>query len=196
MFNLLIDGLPTEYRGLTINTSYKYGILISSLFDDDELEDEEKVYIALKLLYKDEIEIDKIKDATEGLFWYMSLGKNEWHLKEDNNGNNEPAIDYLQDSHDIYATFLGYFNIDLNKDDLHYWSFISLLSNLPDKCPLSSKIGFRTVDLSKLKGETKKYYAELKSKFAIQETKSDEQIKQEEKLKKALPPKMREILGM
>ena len=43
---------------------------------------------------------------------------------------------------------------------------MSAINNLGD-CPLSQKISFRTVDLSKMKGDTRKYYSELKDKYKV-----------------------------
>ena len=49
---------------------------------------------------------------------------------------------------------------------MHWFKFMAFLNNLGD-CPLSQKISYRATDTSTMKGDTKKYYIDLKSKFKI-----------------------------
>ena len=79
--NLLVDKLPTEYEGLKVNTNFRSFILFELLMQDNEIPNEEKVYLAIDLLYKEEI--TDLKTAIDGIIWFYSLGKNN-NKKDDN----------------------------------------------------------------------------------------------------------------
>lgn len=51
MFNMLLDRLPSSYKGYLIRTDYRIGIQISLALDDPNLSDNDRVWVALSLLY-------------------------------------------------------------------------------------------------------------------------------------------------
>ena len=51
MTNIILDRLPTEYKGYLIRTSFRIGIQISLCLQDEDYSEEERVLIALNLLY-------------------------------------------------------------------------------------------------------------------------------------------------
>ena len=51
MFNLLLDRLPSDYKGYLIRTDYRIGIQISLALDDPELNENDRVMVALSLLF-------------------------------------------------------------------------------------------------------------------------------------------------
>ena len=51
MFNMLLDRLPISYKGYLIRTDYRIGIQISLALDDPDLSDNDRVWVALSLLY-------------------------------------------------------------------------------------------------------------------------------------------------
>ena len=50
MFNMLLDRLPSDYKGYLIRTDYRIGIQISLALDDPELNENDRVMVALSLL--------------------------------------------------------------------------------------------------------------------------------------------------
>lgn len=177
MQNILLDGFPTEYQGYPLRTDYRVGILLSLLMEDNTVDDDDiKVYQAIAVLY--EKIPDDIGIAYKGLVWFLSCGRSELHFEDDDDINNneleDKAIDFNQDSLDIWAGFKARLGIDLLKEEMHFWAFMSLLSNLGD-CQLTQKIGYRTADLSELKGETKKFYSKMKEKYRIKEVLTEEE---------------------
>lgn len=166
MFNCLLDGFPTKYRDYAINTDYRYGILLSLLLEDDTIDEDLKFLQAFNLLYKENVPAD-IKTAIEGVIWFVSCGKSEIFFEEDyfETHSSDRGIDFNVDHMDIWGAFWAK-GIDLLEVDMHWFKFMSALSNLGD-CPLTQKISYRTMDLSKLKGDTRKFYIDLKNKYKI-----------------------------
>lgn len=169
-FNVLIDGYPISYKGYRVRTNYKIGILLSQAMSDETIEDDLRLFTGINLLF-----IDKPEDplvALKGIQWFLSCGKSEMHEEKEEDNITDIIVDYDYDQLDIAAAFKIH-HIDLN-DKLHYWEFCSLLPNLKDTT-LSQKMQFRSTDLSKLKGETKKYYSEMKNKYRVHRVLSEEE---------------------
>jgi len=166
MLNVLVDGFPKEYKGYPINTDFRFGILITLLQEDDSIDEDLKLIQALNLLYKDKVPQD-LELAIQGLMWFLSCGKSELYFEEDEDeeASTDRAIDFNIDHLDIWAAFFK-LGIDLETASLHWFKFLSILGSLSD-CALSQKMEFRTTDLTKLKGDTRSYYAKLKNKYKV-----------------------------
>ena len=175
LLNVLLDGFPKEYQGYPINTDFRIGIMLSLLLEDDTIDDEElRLMHALTLLYKDKVPED-INTAMSGLYWFLSCGKSEIYYDEDedNDDSSDKSIDFNVDHLDIWAAFYK-LGVDLEQSNMHWFKFCSLLGSLGD-CALSQKAQYRTVDLSDMTGETRKYYAKLKRKYKVRKLISKEE---------------------
>lgn len=175
LLNVLLDGFPKEYQGYPINTDFRIGIILSLLLEDDTIDDEElRLMHALTLLYKDKVPED-IGVAMSGLYWFLSCGKSEIYYDEDedNDDSSDKSIDFNVDHLDIWAAFYK-LGVDLEQTNMHWFKFCSLLGSLGD-CALSQKAQYRTVDLSDMTGETRKYYAKLKRKYKVRKLISKEE---------------------
>lgn len=175
LLNVLLDGFPKEYQGYPINTDFRIGIILSLLLEDDTIDDEElRLMHALTLLYKDKVPED-IGVAMSGLYWFLSCGKSEIYYDEDedNDDSTDKSIDFNVDHLDIWAAFYK-LGVDLEQTNMHWFKFCSLLGSLGD-CALSQKAQYRTVDLSDMTGETRKYYAKLKRKYKVRKLISKEE---------------------
>ena len=51
MFNMLLDPLPGDYEGFLIRTDYRIGIQIALCLQDKELSENDRLLVALSLLY-------------------------------------------------------------------------------------------------------------------------------------------------
>lgn len=167
--NPLLDGkFPDSYRGYKINTDFRVGIKLTLLSQDDSFDDEVKLLASFSLLYADKVPED-INVAVSGLKWFLSLGRSDFIFVNEpvNDDTTDVALDFNQDALDIWAEFikLGY---DLTIDNLHWFAFMSILRNIND-CNLTKKMGYRTVDLKCMTGETKKQYKKLKEQYKIRE---------------------------
>ena len=176
-FNCILDGFPTSYKGYPLNTDFKVGILISTLFNEKELDEGEKMLKAFDLLYAEEVP-DTLDVAMAGLKWFLSGGRSEWRYADgfEVETSDEPCIDYDADSLDIWGAFWAR-GINLCTAKMHWFAFISALKNLGD-CPLTQKMSYRGINTSKLKGETKKHYEELKREYKIRERVSVEEYEE------------------
>ena len=126
--NILVDKLPTEYKGLKVNTNFRSFILFELLMQDNDLTKEEKISFALSLFYDDEI--DDIKKAIDGVLWFYSCGdsekKNNKSKKSEKNEKKQ-VYSYEYDAKYIYSAFLDQYGIDLNDIEyLHWFKFKAL----------------------------------------------------------------------
>ena len=60
------------------------------------------------------------------------------------------VYDFKIDAEYFISAFLIQYNINLFEDDLHWWKFLALFNAL-DKCELTERIHYRSVDLSTIK---------------------------------------------
>ena len=105
------------------------------------------------------------------------MGKSEQRTIDDNEETTtDKAIDFNIDSLDIWGAFWSK-GIDLTKVNMHWFKFMTAIGYLGE-CPLTQKIAYRTTDLSKLKGDTRKFYAELKEKYKIKPVYSEEEYEE------------------
>lgn len=173
--NILLDGFPTEYKGYPLNTGFRVGILISLLLKDKEVDEKLKILQAINLLYSDDVPPDP-QEAIDGVFWFLSCGRAGLIYKDGYREEkpDEECLDFDFDQLDIWGAFWAK-GIDLTKTDMHWFQFMSAIGNLGD-CPLTTKMGYRATSLKDMKGETRKYYKELKEKYKIRETTTKQEI--------------------
>jgi hypothetical protein len=99
--------------------------------------------------------------------------------------HHDRVIDYDKDWDLICSAFMHDYRIDLTIDKVEWQKFISLLNGMNETNMISKIIGYRGCDLSKVKDkETRKFYSEMKEKFALD---ADEELESdEEAVKRAL----------
>lgn len=186
--NILVDKLPTEYKGLKIDTNFRSFILFELLMQDSEISKEEKIMLTLNLFFHgEEIKtIDEIKKAINTVLWFYTLGKSE--EKEDNKKTKEAKekkqkeiYSFEYDANLIYSAFLSQYNIDLNEIEyLHWWKFKSLFEGLNDNNRICEIMSYRAIDLSKIEDKKQReHYRKLKIKHALPDNRSAEEKEQE-----------------
>lgn len=172
MFNIMLDGLPTDYKGYLIRTDFRIGMQISEALNDVNLAEPEKMITALQLLYGNGVPSDTDL-AQAGLQWFMNGGKG----KEDR-GNEEFAdanpltFDFEQDNRLVYSAFRARYGIDLTRERLHWFAFLAMLGDIGG-CSLSDIIGIRSADLSKMSDDQRRQYAKLQARYRIMPQLSD-----------------------
>ena len=185
--NILVDKLPTEYKGLKIETNFRSFILFELLMQDNDLSSEEKINLALNLFFHNQEfkSVEEIKNALNGILWIYTLGKSEEkeskNKKEVREKKQKAIYSFEHDANLIYSAFLSQYGIDLNEIDyLHWWKFKSLFEGLNDDNRICEIMGYRAVDLSKIKDEDqRKHYQKLKNKFALPDNRSVEEKEQD-----------------
>ena len=177
--NLLTDNLPEEIDGIPIDTDYRNMIKLDQLILDENISSSDKFLLALNLLYQEPV--PDLQKAWDGLLWYYSMGNEPEKLENRPAKKSKSVFDFEQDANLIYAAFLEVYHIDLQQTPLHWWTFMALLSALPDICPMGKIMQYRSMDTSKLKGAEKKRVQEIQRAFAIKQKHRINQMTLEER---------------
>lgn len=180
MFNVLLDPLPTDYKGFPIDSDFQIGIQIWQIMEEEELTQQERMSICLSLLFLDEDEdgnalpVPELQTAIEGLQWFLS----DWYHDNSNNKDKTKVTDYDIDQWRIYSAFRTQYGINLNTDKLHFWEFMGLLTTL-DECAYTRVISIRQQKFRpKMSAEEKKALKEAKAIYSLdtlEELSSEEQ---------------------
>ena len=173
--NLLLDKLPTGHEGLEINTNFRSFILFELLMQDNKVSKEDKIALSLRIFYK---EVPKdIKKAIEVILWFYCRGDNEKKGKKNGESSKKRIYSYKHDADLIYSAFLHDYRLDLNEIEyLHWWKFKSLFEGLNEENKLCKYMGYRAVDLSKIKDkDEKKKYKRLKQMCALPDERTEEE---------------------
>lgn len=178
--NILIDKLPTEFEGLKINTNFRSFILFELLMQDRTITKKEQIEISLDLFYEGQVfkTKEEIEKAIKGILWFYSLGDKKVKKSKGEAKNKQNTIySYEYDAELIYSAFLSQYRLDLNEVDyLHWWKFKSLFEGLNEENQICKVMGYRSIDLSKIKDkEQKAYYRKLKRDFALPDNRTEEE---------------------
>ena len=184
--NLLLDRLPTDFEGLEIETNFRSFILFELLMQDNELKIEEKIYLALKIFYKDipsSLKIKDLKKMTDGIVWFYTCGEEEKPVKNKKTEDRpqQKIYSFKYDAKYIYSAFLDQYGIDLNEIKyLHWFKFRALFESLKDDNKICEIMGYRAIDLNKIKDEEeKKKYRKLKNKWALPDNRTVEETERD-----------------
>ncbi len=179
--NILLDKLP-QYtsNGLKIRTDFRESIKFELLMQDNKIDEQTKIIQALKLYYYDLSEITDIKQAINDILWFYACGKQNMNVdknKKENTENNKQIYSYEFDDEYIYSAFMEIYKIDLNSIKyLHWWKFKALMNSLSENTQFVKIMGYRAIDLSKIKDKDMKLnYKRLKKQYALPDMRTTEQ---------------------
>ena len=178
--NLLLDRLPIEHEGLKIDTNFRSFILFELLMQDKNVSNKDKIILTLNIFYE-EIPND-IKKAMDVILWFYSRGDTDKKRnKKEQKSGKEKIYSYEHDANYIYSAFLSQYGIDLNEIEyLHWWKFKSLFECLNDENKICEIMGYRAIDLSKIKDKKQKdKYKKLKSTYALPDERTEEEKEQD-----------------
>lgn len=159
-----------EDRVYNINTSYKNAIECNRIAQDDEISDYERALAIIYVLFgetglKAKMDWNRLLELAQK---YLSMGQD---IEQDE--DNEPDMDIEQDFPFIKASFRSDYNIDLEKEDMHYWDFFNLLAGLSNSefgncCVLSKIRNIRNMDINDIKDvKTKQQILKAKEQFKL-----------------------------
>ena len=185
--NLLTTTLPdtitVDGREYAIHTDFRDWIRFCEMLLDEDLKEEEKVYIAL-MMYKEE-QPSNIQLALKGLtdFYLMSdevANDTEEQLEEHTEETEvtpKPVYDWTVDSAYIIGAFQKTYGIDLtNIKYMHWWRFKALFTSIIE-FDLEERIGYRALDTSKIKDkDERKRLDRIKKSLILKTNVSDEEI--------------------
>lgn len=178
--NLLLDRLPQYTNsGLKLRTDFRESIKFELLMQDTKLDEQTKVTQALKLYYYDVSKIQNLREAVKDILWFYSCGRKQQKVDENKSKeeNNKQIYSYEFDDEYIYSAFMEQYKIDLNSIKyLHWWKFKALLNSLNESTQFVKIMGYRSIDLSKIKDkDMKANYKKLKKQYALPDMRTTEQ---------------------
>lgn len=173
MFNVLLDPLPHTWNGYEVDMDFQTGIQISQCMTDEELTNVERLTTAMMLMFPDESNrpVDA-QEVSEALVWYMN-GWNHDNISEGKKKKETVLMDFDIDQWRIYAAFKRQYGIDLNRQKLHFWVYMGLLTNL-EECSFTRVISIRDKKIdSKMSREEKAAISKAKKMYAIKKEESE-----------------------
>lgn len=180
-YNLILDRLPNiTPNGLKIRTDFRESIKFELLMQNSNIEEKDKVTIALNLYFYD-INIkneEELKKSVNDILWFYRCGKEETTSqgKETKKETSKRIYSYEFDAEYIYSAFMEQYKIDLNKEYLHWWKFKALFNSLNEEVLFSKIMSYRAMDLLKIKDkDMKKYYKKMKKIYALPDLRSEEE---------------------
>lgn len=177
MYNLLLDRLPQRTpSGLKIRTDFRESIKFELLMQDNKLSEKEKVKLALNLYYEN---IEDIETALNDMVWFYAgeQNQNKQNTVKQEENSTKQIYSYEFDDKYIYSAFKEQYSIDLNSIRyLHWWKFKALMSCLNENTQFVKIMGYRALDLSKIKDkEEKARFKKLKRLYALPDMRTQEQ---------------------
>ena len=180
--NMLLDKLPQETpNGYKIKTSYKQGIKFELLMQDNTFDKNEQIQLALNIFYDEKdlrnIETsEEIQKRIEDIIWFYKCGKEEKTGLKKGKNKKKQIYSYEFDDNKIYSAFIQQYNIDLQKEDLHWWQFKTMFECLTNSTQIVQIMEYRAMDLSKIKDKNmKKQYKELKAIYDLPDMRTEEE---------------------
>lgn len=189
MFNFLLDKFPKEYMGYEIRTNFTIGIKLSIAMLELSTDDK-KLFIECKnLLFRNPSEVPN-SIVGGAVSWFLKGGATPYGVSDEFKTDYEDtsvfedvatdtevkkvldeedaqSFDFRYDSSFIYSAFKRYYpSIDLQKDYIHWWEFLVLLSDVGE-CSFTRIKEFRTIDMKGLSKEQKKFYREMKGTYKL-----------------------------
>lgn len=169
--NILLDELPQKTpNGFEILTDFRQAIKFELLMQDGNIEDDEKIALALNLFYK---KVSNVKKQLDDIVWFYLKGKELEESKSNNSSNNQQIYSFEYDADYIFSAFMETYGIDLNEIKMHWWKFKAMFDGLSDSTKLVEIMGYRAIDLSKIKDkEEKARYKKLKKLYQLPDMRS------------------------
>ena len=118
--SILIDRLPVSILGAPINSDFKSILKFFELQDGDDEDRAEK--ICAVLFPEGAPDTPLLRDELKA---FITMG-------EECGDEGEKIFDFRIDASRIFASFYQAYRIDLSRESLHWWAFLSLFSALPD----------------------------------------------------------------
>lgn len=177
--NILLDKLPQYTKSGKIRTDFRESIKFELLMQDNKIDEQTKIVQALRLYYYDISKITDIKQAINDILWFYTCGKQKINVDNNKNNNNDikQIYSYEFDDEYIYSAFMEQYKIDLNSIKyLHWWKFKALINCLNENTQFVKIMGYRSIDLSKIKDKDMKLnYKKLKKQYSLPDMRTTEQ---------------------
>ena len=166
-----------------INTDFRIAIECQDIATNKNIGDYER---ALAIIYKlfgdDGINTPQhYEKLLELAIKYLSCGK-----EVVSSNNEEPDMDFVEDMDYIEASFMSDYNIDLSKEEMHWWKFYKLINGLSNSemgncCVLNRVRNLRNFDTKDIKDQKEKERIEkAKKQVALNKNKKEKNLTEEQ----------------
>ncbi|MBR6523452.1 MAG: bacteriophage Gp15 family protein [Clostridia bacterium] len=173
--SILTENLPDSLTicgvDCPIRTDFKTWIKVSGLLGKDV--SAEMLSQLLGLVF--EKLPPNLIEAMKTIFEFYRLGE------EDKRAGNKKApskstFDFDYDGNLIFAAFLQQYNVDLCESNMHWWKFRALFDCLSDDTQFMKVVGYRSMDISKIKDKKQKsFYRKMKERYRLPDKRSESQ---------------------
>ena len=144
--------VKVDNRKYKISTDFRVAIYCQEIATDETIGDYERALAIIYKLFGDEgiNASDDYEKLLELATKYLSCGK------EVIDNNEEPDMDFVQDMDYIKASFRSDYNINLDKEEMHWWEFYNLMNGLSNSemgncCVLNRIRNIRNYDTKDIK---------------------------------------------
>lgn len=155
MINLLYESLPNSIavrnKDFLINTDFKYWIELSDALNDPNCNKEYLANVIMNIFY-DEIPEKFNQEVFLAIkdFLIGNVDNKKEQLSTNNKLSSKKRIyDYKIDSDYFIAAFQQHYQINLLKENMHWYHFLALFHGLGD-CELKQRMYYRGLDLSSI----------------------------------------------
>lgn len=176
--NLLTEIAPRsvmiEGREYEIDTDFRNCIRFEQLMFDPDVQDDMRGVLALNLFYPGIPQ--NVQAAFEHILRLYSAGQRQEQRIASSNSQQKRIYSFEHDSEYIFAAFMADYRIDLNDIEfLHWWKFRALFTGLKPDNLICKIMDYRAADLSKLKGEERKFYQKMQKQYALPVPKAEQE---------------------
>ena len=147
-----------------IKTDFRTWIKFEAMLQDDEIPDEFKTYLQIRLLGNNDLLNEDMESVQNALFSFYRLGQ---PIRKATKTSNDKPYSFEVDMPWIYAAFREQYQIDLLTADLHWWEFKAMFDSLSGDTMFGKIMSYRTADLSKMSESMRKEMAELKAYWSL-----------------------------
>lgn len=150
------DSFTADGTVYPIHTDFREWVRFESLLNDGDVPEGLKIFIALRLVFGDNVPED-FNAAKDFVLWFYRGGNPlpEAEEKDENSEDSEPepylesrrVYDLEYDSDYIFAAFLEQYHIDLSETSMHWWKFRALFNGLHD-CKMTEIMGYRGAEIT------------------------------------------------
>lgn len=173
-----VDG--KEYK---INTDFRVAVECNRIAEDTSIGDFERVLGIIYTLFGEEgiNAYEHYERLLELAIKYLSCGK-----EVISNNNEKPDMDFVEDMDYIEASFMSDYNIDLSREEMHWWKFYKLINGLSNSemgncCVLNRIRNLRNFDTKDIKDQKEKERIEkAKKQVALKKNKKENKITKEQ----------------
>ncbi|HDR8110403.1 TPA: hypothetical protein QCZ04_003476 [Bacillus cereus] len=173
---------------LELNLAFDNILLLFDLFEDESINEYQKMDIALNMLVVDKVDINQLDVERKSMLLLdilkdrldidlRLLMKKKIEEKEEEKAPTIPTVDFVVDAERIFSSFLFDYNVDLieQQGKMQWNKFMALFRNLSSKSPMGQALHYRTCDIppkDKTNGDERKRIKKMKELYELPKAKS------------------------